>query len=691
MIDATVVLGFTFCIKSETRRSCAARRSLSWINAAAALAWPPPPKAAAALIHESNLRAAHDRLVSLLQQHVKPITTVASIMSQGVHTLDAGATVAEAAALMRRLGHEGFPVVEEGRVVGILTRREIDRAMQLKLGDAPVSLYMTPGEILVRPDDSIEQVQKVMMEYGVGQVPVVKNGQAIGIVTRTDLIKLWSTPQRRPPQPADLSTRLARALPPRLEEVLREAGRLADEMGFSLYVVGGFVRDLLLDIPNLDMDLVVEGDAIRLARALARRLGGQVRSHSRFGTAKWIPEQNGPATGAIGTLDFVTARTEFYEHPTALPQVESGSIKLDLHRRDFTINTLAICLSGGRYGELLDFYGGEADLRRGLIRVLHSLSFVEDPTRMLRAARFEQRLGFCIEPRTEELIGGALDLLGRTSVERIRHELYLILAEAEPERALRRLAELGILAQIDPALQADTWLLEHFALGRQERKRVEEAGIFPAGSFRLEGLYLALLTYRMTAQERDRFLDGMHILKEDCAVAYQAHMLRGGLSGLSADRLRRSEIYAILEPYSEAALFAVYVACDSWLARQRIELFQRRLKSLRPRTDGKALKKLGLVPGPTYGRIIEQLRAAWLDGEVQDEAGEQALLSQLLAAFSNQQSAVGNQQSAASDQQSAASDRQSAASDRQSAASSERPGAGAGPSAATVSTPNADG
>ena len=355
-------------------------------------------RAAAAMIRGMPLARVRERVLDLLEEYVKPMTTVAQIMSMGVHTLDSTATVAEAASMMSRLGHEGFPVVEEGLVVGIVTRRECDRAMQLKLGDAPVSLYMKPGQIQVQPSDSVEYLQSVMLEHGVGQVPVVDNGQPIGIVTRTDLIKLWSMPERRPKQAIDLADQLARAVPPRAGEILRLAGRLADEMGFSIYIVGGFVRDLLLGMPNLDLDLVVEGNAIKLARRLAREVGGRVRSHSRFGTAKWLPDEE-DVLAEIGTLDFATARTEFYERPTALPQVERSSIRQDLHRRDFTINTLALCLNGDRYGELFDFYGGEADLQRGLIRVLHSLSFVEDPTRMLRAVRLEQRLGFDIEPR----------------------------------------------------------------------------------------------------------------------------------------------------------------------------------------------------------------------------------------------------------------------------------------------------
>ncbi len=203
--------------------------------------------------------------------------------------------------------------------------------------------------------------------------------------------------------------------------MLERASQTATEMGFSLYLVGGLVRDLLLGIPNLDLDLVVEGDAIALAQRLAADAGGTVRKHARFGTAKWhVP---GEAHGTPGSpsplvLDFVTARTEFYEHPEALPTVEASSLRQDLYRRDFTINTMALRLDRQHFGQLVDFYGGEKDLQHRLIRVLHNLSFVEDATRMLRAVRLEQRLGFRIEKRTVELLRQALDRVAASGAGR---------------------------------------------------------------------------------------------------------------------------------------------------------------------------------------------------------------------------------------------------------------------------------
>jgi len=458
-------------------------------------------RAAAALIRGMDLAAARQALLDMLERHIHPLVTVGQIMSHGVHTLSPTTTVEEAAEIMLRYGFEGFPVVDKGgEIVGILTRREIDRARRLRLETMPVSHYMTKGEIWVSPGDSVERLQQIMTQHGIGQVPVVKGSDIIGVVTRTDLIKLWGSAPHQPPRRQEVAQRMQDTLPGPLLDLLVQASEMAQEMGYALYIVGGFVRDLLLGEPNLDMDLVVEGDAIRLARQLARRVGAGTRSHGRFGTAKIILEDRRAEFG-VPSLDFATARLEFYAHSAALPEVEQSSIKADLHRRDFTINTLAIRLDSGHYGRLLDFYGGEQDLNDGLVRALHSLSFIEDPTRIMRAVRFEQRLGFRIEPRTAELIKNALPMLSRVTGERVRHELLLILGEDEPERALRRLDELGVLAQIHAHLAIDeetarlfAGLRHEVATGRWDVPAGEDGLPAPA-------LYLGLLAWPMPQED----------------------------------------------------------------------------------------------------------------------------------------------------------------------------------------------
>jgi tRNA nucleotidyltransferase (CCA-adding enzyme) len=596
-------------------------------------------KAAAAVIRSGSLASVFETLVYLLESRVRPVVSVGQIMSYGVpQTLSPDVTIGEAAERMRRYGFEGFPVLEDGRIVGTLTRREIDRAVHHGLSRHPVGRYMRAGEVFVTPGDSIETLQKVMTDHDWGQVPVLDpdTGELLGIVTRTDLIKQWTG------SPAGsgetLEQRMSSGLPPRLLDWLRQAGASAEELGYRLYAVGGFVRDLILGVPNFDIDLVVEGDAIQLAQRLAERLGGHVRSHRRFGTAKWIvPDElrargNGPLPAS---LDFVTARTEFYEHPTALPTIERSTIKQDLHRRDFTINTLAVRLDSQRWGELLDFYGGKKDLDEGIIRVLHSLSFVEDPTRILRAARFEQRFGFTIEPRTERLIADARDLLARVSGERVRHELLLAMDEAEPEKVICRLADLGVVEALQPELRCDTWLREkardlraQFALVREPGSHVPPyMTIAPEA---LARLHLALVTFRLTTGALGEFVEHYRLLKGDRDLMFEAARLRDRLPRLAENNLQASSIVELLDESTEEARLLLRVATDSWLVRQRLDQYQRRLRHVRSALQGDDLRRMGIQPGPIYGDILRRLRAGRLDGQIHSRAEEELLVKEML-------------------------------------------------------------
>jgi len=584
-------------------------------------------RAAAALIRDTPLAEVRQRLLALLPDFIQPAVTVGQIMSRNVQTLSPQTTVGEAAERMRRSGHEGYPIVQNGRVVGLLTRRAVDRAIQHKLEGATVDRFMERGEVAVRPEDPVERVAQVMMETGWGQVPVVDDGQVIGVVTRTDLLKLWTRPPSYPRR-EEIARRLEQALSPQVLALVREAGRIGAEMGYAVYFVGGLVRDLLLGQPIVDIDLVVEGDAIALARALAQRYGGRVRSHARFGTAKWFLHPQ-PA-GAPEAIDFVTARTEFYESPSALPEVERSSIKLDLHRRDFTINTLAIALSPDRYGELLDFWGGERDLREGVIRVLHSLSFVDDPTRMLRAAQLEARLNFRMDPRTEELIGHALPMLDRVSGDRIRHELEAILSEAEPERALARLHALGVLRQIQPGLVWDDWLARKFA----ELRQAVRIGPWQPGPGELPPdlvfPYFGLLTYRLSPADLAAVLKRLKVRRQTAGDVYAIQALKSALDDL-AEPQANSAIYRALKPFRERVLLVGWVATESEVARAQMDRYRRELRFIQPVLDGHALKAMGLEPGPQFSRILERLRAARLDGEVTSEEEERALVRALIS------------------------------------------------------------
>ncbi|HDD23940.1 MAG TPA: CCA tRNA nucleotidyltransferase, partial [Chloroflexi bacterium] len=315
----------------------------------------------------------------------------------------------------------------------------------------------------------------------------------------------------------------------------------------------------------------------------------------------------------------------FYTHPTALPQVARSSITQDLHRRDFTINTLAIRLNPDHWGELLDYYGGEADLRDGIIRVLHSLSFVDDPTRMLRAARLEVRMGFQLDPRSEELIADALPLLKRVSGERIWHELALIFREAEPERVLCRLETLGILAHIHPQLRCDRWLQKRYRILREELDP-EQWHLDPADR---TFLYLALMTYRLEREALHELTDRLRLTRSDADDLLLLFDLKAALPQLG--KLRRpSTVHHLLEPYPSRVLAAAWVATDRRRPREYLFSYETTWRHVQPMLSGDDLMALGVPPGPIYRNLLNGLRDARLDGRVHTRDEEEALLQTLL-------------------------------------------------------------
>jgi tRNA nucleotidyltransferase (CCA-adding enzyme) len=566
--------------------------------------------------------------------------TVSDIMSRGPQLLEPEMSIHVASERMQRFGHEGYPVVDDGVVVGLLTRREVDRAMSHGMGERPITTIMQTGSHTVNADDPIQILQAIMIEHGWGQVAVLDaEGEIIGIVTRTDLIGvLGSRVEEQTPDGlvGELESALSAARLALLKNIAAEAEFRQD----ALYIVGGFVRDLLLGTPSTDFDLVVEGDAIGVATALVEKFGGRMTSHKRFGTAKWRLDLDNPALGdsihAAGgdllhlpsTLDFVTARTEFYTQPTALPSVQQGNIKLDLHRRDFTINTLALRLDGRFYGQLLDYWGGGRDLREGKVRVLHSISFVDDPTRMLRAVRLEQRLGFEIEPRTLELLKQALVLLDRVSGERIRNELQSSFSEDRWLSIGSRLQELGLLQAIDHALTWDEWLAERFSRARQFEPP-DRWGV--KAGYDLESIFYAIWLFNCSEEKARRVCQRLRFQVAMQEQIIESNRIGHALADITMDA-PPSEVTSLLEQYGQIALMAAWLALEDDADRQAmIDHYLTHWRHITPTIDGTTLREAGLAPGPSFRRILDQLRAAWLDGEIATEEAEQQLCKELIA------------------------------------------------------------
>jgi tRNA nucleotidyltransferase (CCA-adding enzyme) len=402
----------------------------------------------------------------------------------------------------------------------------------------------------------------------------------------------------------NVSSRLNKYFPQRLLELLGEAGSQAQKLSQNLYLVGGVVRDLVLERVNLDLDLVIEGDAIRFAELLAGINRVKLVVHPHFGTAKLKFDDF--------NLDIATARRETYKQPGALPDVRPGTIEEDLFRRDFSINAMAIFLNTKRFGELIDIYNGQEDISGCLIRVLHTNSFRDDATRIFRAFRYEQRLGFCLEPHTSELVERDRAMIGTISGDRLRHELMLVLEEEIPERVLKRLYLFGVLRELHQSLYMDEWLSRQFSESRQSPKKNSRIS-----------LYLCLLIYRFTRDEIEQFLKRLNFPKTLADTMRQTLALRTRLKGLEKQGLRNSDIYQSLNGFGIPALEANMLATDVEIIKTRINMYLTRLMNSKPLLNGQDLKRIGVPSGPQMRKIITALLNEKLNGNVKSKLDEE--------------------------------------------------------------------
>lgn len=583
-------------------------------------------KAASAVVKSKNPAEVAAAILSGLDKKVHPAAVASDIMSTPVKTIPMYITMEEAGGIMLRYGHTGMPVVEGDSMVGVISRRDVDKAMIHELGHAPVKGFMTTQVLSVSPDTSVDEIQRLMVQYDIGRLPVIQDGRLMGIVSRTDILRilhgddypedheiLYTVGEGDTVNYREL---MQQRLPSRLLYVMEVAGEIADSLQCHVYCVGGFVRDMLLRVPNYDVDLVVEGDGTELARRLAYRLGGKVRVHERFRTAVVkLPD---------GTkIDVATARTEYYEFPAALPKVERSSIREDMYRRDFTINTLAICLNLEQFGDLIDYFGGRNDLEKGCIRILYNLSFVEDPTRILRAIRFEQRYRFNIETDTLRFARDAIDrrLLGKLSYKRILQELILILNEKDPVPSLKRMKEIGVWKYILPEVK-----LEELNEGTLKRISIV-LGWWDETYFRTDTrrwlVYIMFILSNLTEYEVEdvlkRYPLDNHALS---SIRESLQMKRLARRIMEQKEWRPSDLDRYLKDIGPECLVYLLLLLKDERSWETVVNYINLKEFVKVETNGNHLKELGIKPGPVYKEILDRLYQLKLDGVVSNRAEE---------------------------------------------------------------------
>ena len=591
--------------------------------------------AASATVKDLTIFQVMTRLKELFREKVNPRCTVRELMSAPVKTLPDESTLAEAQELLVKYNVNAMPVLRDGRMIGIISRRVVEKALFHDLGRLPVTEYMYTEFLRATPDTPLAEIREYIVGHNRRFVPVFEGDELVGAVTRTDLLRslqggapgaIGEGAVRDldgfPAHTRGLETLLIKSLPQRMLQLLRDLGRVGDELNLPVYAVGGFVRDLLLGNENSDVDITVEGDGILFAETFAGRSACRVRSHRKFGTAVLVFDDG-------FKVDVASTRLEYYETPAALPVVERSSLRMDLTRRDFTINTLALRLNTPAFGTLVDFFGAQRDLRDRTIRVLHNLSFVEDPTRVFRAVRFEQRLRFRISPHTESLIKNAvkMNFLDKLGGKRLLTELIIIFREKEPLQAVERLNSLGLLRFIHPRLQYDPEMMRILA---ESRVMIDWFQLLYLKTPPLERwvVYFLALTADLTPEEFQ-------------ATGLRLALVEQNRHKLSETRQKGDEVLAILQrhsarhkPLTNSDLFrllhelplevVLHLMARTTMddVRRSISTFVTHLREVSGLLTGRDLKKLRVPEGPLYTRILDEIKAARLNGKAKTREDE---------------------------------------------------------------------
>jgi tRNA nucleotidyltransferase (CCA-adding enzyme) len=576
------------------------------------------PQAASA-IFRGGLEQARTELLRGLTAAVRRPVRAREVMAAPARSIAPDDTVAAAMIVCQRFGQSGVLVIEGGRLVGSVRREDLDKAIGHGLSHAPVKGIMSSRVPTAGEEASLAELQGLLAESPEGRIAVVRGEQVVGVVTRSDVLHALGQAIEAPAEPAEsIAADLQRL--GRLQLVFDAVAAASDAVE-GVYLVGGTVRDILLGEPSFDVDIAVEGDAIGLARTLARQLGGRVRPHEKFGTAVVVH-------GDGQHVDVVTARTEFYDAPAALPTVEHASIRDDLHRRDFTINAMAASLKGDDFGRLVDPFGGRRDLVAGRVRVLHNLSFIDDPTRIFRAIRYENRYGFLMDEHTARLARGCIEmgLVGDLSSTRLLDELQALLEEGEIEHSVLRLAELGAATAIHPKLAADA---EAVRLIRRTRELAATYGLdVPAWR-----TGIAALARKVPSDELYDWLERLKMRRRDAEQIAHAVTLAPRL----VERLRvespepaAAEVVALAEPYApDTPLLALALADLPALHRYFADLREVRLE-----VTGSDLAELGLGESPRVGEVLAELRRRKLNGELDGRESELAAARELISSGS---------------------------------------------------------
>jgi tRNA nucleotidyltransferase (CCA-adding enzyme) len=567
---------------------------------------------AASAITRSDLQEARSRVLEILAAS-GGARTARDVMSTPARTVEPGASVRDAMRLCQRHGQSGVFVVQSGRLVGGVSREDLDKAVGHGLAHAPVRGIMSSHVVTAGEDATLAELRALVTSAEDGRVGVLRDDALVGVVSRADLLRELEGTAAAPVEPAAGIAEELRSSH-RLDAMLDAVAVLA-ERADVVYLVGGTVRDILLGEESFDVDIAVEGDAIEFAYALATALGGRATPHRKFGTAV-------VSYGDNEHIDVVTTRTEFYDSPGALPTVERAGLREDLFRRDFTINAMAASLAAHDFGRLVDPFGGRADLEARVLRVLHNLSFIDDPTRIFRGIRYEARYGLRFDEHSARLLRGCIEmgLVGDLSTSRLRDELVALLEDPGAVEAIRRLGEVGADHAVHPRLQGDADAAQLFARALELRDEFD-VGI-PAWR-----IGVAALARELTSDEAYDWLERLKMRRRDIERIVGAVTVAPRIvERLRSDELDPAQVVALVEPFAPDAPLLALARED----RAGLREYFARLRDVRLEIGGADLIALGLSESSRIGEILGELRRRKLNGEL-DGRDEELVAARALA------------------------------------------------------------
>jgi len=590
--------------------------------------------AAAATVKGKTLAQTEHQLVEIIYKNIRQGRQAKDLMSSPPITAGAEVSCKDAGNLLTRYNINALLVTEkidgDEKLSGFITRQIVEKALYHALDQVPVREYMNTELVSVGPDSDLSEMQEKIIGNKQRILPVIDDGHILGVVTRTDLLNILVRRSRHTAgNSPDPMTKAAHArtrnivkfinerLDRRLVGILKSLGEVAEEIDCGAYVVGGFVRDLFLYRANEDIDIVIEGDGIAFAKRYAKMAGARVHSHEKFGTAVIIFPDG-------FKIDVASARMEYYRFPADLPIVEMSSIKLDLFRRDFTVNTLAVQLNPGKFGILIDFFSAQKDLKEKAIRVLHNLSFVEDPTRVFRAIRFEQRFGFTIGKVSAGLVENAvkMDFFRHLSGRRVFTEMRLILEEENPTHAILRLREYDLLKVIHPSIELDKDLISIFNSVKKVLSWHDL--LFLEESYMKWAVYFLSLIRNCDKKTSDeicmRFELAPRLRNLFCKERFVAERC---LLWLERNfPVTNGALYSRLSGFKTELILYMMAATKHESVKKSISHYFTQLRHMKISVTGKDLKKLGFKPGPIYREIMQAVLHAKLDGLVKTRNDE---------------------------------------------------------------------